>query len=97
MIKKSLRRFLLEFFNLDIVYDTNTKGVNFLDVTFYLNAKFYYPYRKPNQIIKYINVFPNHSKSTINSLIRAISETITHVLANEETFNAHAPIYDQAL
>lgn len=47
----------------------NTEIINFLDITLHLHAKLYYC--KPNQMIQYINVSSNHSKSSINSLVTA--------------------------
>ena len=48
--------------------------VNFLDVTFNLRNRSYQPYKKPNDELKYISVFPIHPPQILKQLPTAISD-----------------------
>lgn len=85
-LKKSLRSFLKDFFNLNIIYDINYRAVMFLDVTLNLDTSLYYPFRKLNKSIQYINVLSNHPKSTIKSIVISISIRVSTLSANKEIF-----------
>lgn len=43
-LKKFLRRFLKNFFNLDILFDVNSRVINFLDVDLNLDPGLYSPF-----------------------------------------------------
>ena len=58
---------------LNITIQTNTKTVNYLDMTFNLNSGTYYPYRKPNDQPLYINTKSNHPPRIIKQLPDNIS------------------------
>ena len=52
-IRKSIKIFQDVGFSIDI--ETNSKVVDFLDITFNLNNETYKPYKKPNDPLSYIN------------------------------------------
>ena len=54
--------------------ETNLKIVDFLDITFNLNNGTYRPYKKPNDLLLYINKSSNHPPQIINQLPKIINE-----------------------
>lgn len=82
---------------LNITIQTNTKIVNYLDVTFNLTNGTYYPYRKPNDQPLYINTESNHPPNIIKQLPKSINRRITDISCNEHEFNKAKTIYDNAL
>ena len=54
--------------------ETNLKIVDFLDTTFNLNNGTYRPYKKPNDLLLYINKSSNHPPQIINQLPKIINE-----------------------
>ena len=60
-------------FGIDI--ETNSKVVDFLDITFNLNNGIYKPYKKPNDRLLYINKSSNQPLQIINQLPKIISDT----------------------
>ena len=63
----------------------------------HLNTGLYYPYSKPNNIIKYINTQSNHPPSSIKNTVKNISNRLSRNSANEEIFNAAIEPYKAAL
>ena len=57
-------------FGIDI--ETNSKVVDFLDITFNLNNGMYKPYKKPNDRLLYINKSSNHPPQIINQLSKLL-------------------------
>ena len=57
-------------FGIDI--ETNSKVVDFLDITFNLNNGIYKPYKKPNDRLLYINKSSNHPPQIINQLSKLL-------------------------
>ena len=53
--------------------ETNLKLVDFLDITFNLNNGTYRPYKKPNDLLLYINKSSNHPPQIINHLPKTIN------------------------
>ena len=82
---------------LKITIDTNLKIVNFLDVTFNLINKTYYPYRKPNNTPLYINKKSNHPPQIIKQLPAMINRRICEISCNEEEFRKAKYTYKDAL
>ena len=88
---------LFGYYGLRIEIDCNHKIVNFLDVTLNLNTGLYYPYSKPNNIIKYINTQSNHPPTSIKNTVKNISNRLSRNSANEEIFNAAIEPYKATL
>ena len=72
-------------FSIDI--ETNSKVVDFLDITFNLNNGIYKPYKKPNDTLLHINKSSNHPPQIINQLPRIISDRLSRNSLNKKVFN----------
>ena len=59
-------------FAIDI--ETNLKIVDFLDITFSLNNVTFRSYKKPNDLLSYINKSSNHPPQIINQLPKIINK-----------------------
>ena len=57
----------------------------------------YTPYRKPNNDPIYIHKHSSHPQNILRDLPKFISKRISATLSNEEIFNSHIPINQQAL
>ena len=64
--------------------ETNLKIVDFLDTTFNLNNGTYRPYKKPNDLLLYINKSSNHPPEIINQLPKIVNEHLSRNSSNEE-------------
>ena len=64
-VNKSTQKVINEH-GLDIIVQSKIKIVNYLDVTFNLNARSYKPYTKPNNKIRYIRKDSSHPPSVIH-------------------------------
>ena len=82
-------------FSIDI--ETDSKVVDFLDVTFNLNNGIYKPYKKLNDRLLCINKSCNHSPQIINQLPKIISGRLSRNSSNKEVFNAAKVDYEEAL
>ena len=82
-------------FSIDI--ETNSKVVDFLDITFNLNNGIYKPYKKPNDRLLYINKSSNHPPQIINQLPKIISDRLSRNSSNKEVFNTAKGEYKEAL
>ena len=71
--------------------------VEFLDVTLDLTSHTFWPFRKPNSEIKYINKGSNHPKNITNQMRPMIQNLISKRSINKEEFDKAAPIYNKAL
>ena len=72
---------------LSITIETNLIETDFLDVTFNLATKKYFPFRKANNTPLYINAFSNHPPTTIKQLPKMISKRISDLSCNKEQLN----------
>ena len=54
-------------------------------------------YRKPDNDPIYIRKHSNHPQNIFRDLPKSISKKVTDTSSNEETFNNHIPIYQEAL
>ena len=94
------RKDLIEIFkqfNLKVTATANLKRVDFLDITFDLTDNTYKPYRKPNDEPLYINRLSNHPPSFLHQLPASINKRINRLSCNKTTFDAAAPLYNDAL
>ena len=82
-------------FSIDI--ETNSKVVDFLDITYNLNNGIYKPYKKPNDRLLYINKSSNHPPQIINQLPKIISDRLSRNSSNKEVFNTAKGEYEEAL
>ena len=75
----------------------NSIVTDFLDVTFDLKSATYYPYRKPNNELLYINKRSNHPLSIIDQIPSVISNRISENSRDENHFDKAAPDYNIAV
>ena len=94
--RKELRK-IFSNFGFTITVQTNMKIVNFFYITLNLNDGTYQPYHKLNDDPIYINNKSNHLTSILKQLPTSINKRISKLSCNQETFNAAAPIYEEAL
>ena len=68
-----------------------------MDVNFDLKSATYYPYRKPNNELLYINEHYNHPRLIINEIPSMISNRISQNSCDKNHFDKAAPDYNIAL
>ena len=76
--------------------ETNSKVVDFLNITFNLNNGIHELYKKPNDTV-YINKIYNHPQQIINKLPRIISDRLSRISSNMKVFNTSKGEYEEAL
>ena len=82
---------------LKITIETNLKITYFLDVTFNLENEKYYPFRKPNNNLLYINTLSNHPKSIIKESANMIGKAISEISCDEHKFEKAKGDYNKTL
>ena len=82
---------------LSVTIETNLIETDFLDVTFNLATKKYFPFRKANNTPLYINAFSNHSPTIIKQLPKMINKRISDSSCNKEEFDKVKSVYESAL
>ena len=87
---------LLKEEGLSITIETNLIETDFLDVTFNLVTKNYFPFRKANNTSLYINAFSNHLPPTIKQLPNMIDKRIPDLSCNKQEFNKLKSVYESA-
>ena len=94
--RKNIIKIFKDFgFGSDI--ETNSKVVDFLDITFNLNNGIYKPYKKPNDRLLYIKKSSNHRPQIIKQLPKIISDRLSRNSSNKEVFNKAKGEYEEAL
>ena len=96
-IRKKFIKTFKEHFDLSITCETDSKFVNFLDVTLNLTTGKCQPYNKPCNNPLYINILSNHPPNIIKNLPGNISKRISNLLADGTTFNKSKDLYNNAL
>ena len=94
------RKDLFKIFNrrdFKITASTNLLVTDFLDVTFNLTQSKYYPYRKDNSSILYIDAKSNHPPSIIKEIPSMVSKRLSSLSCNENEFDLAKPDYEEAL
>ena len=82
---------------LNITIQTNYKIFNFLNIEMNVDTRTYRPYRKPDNMLVYINRKSNHPPTIINRIPKAIAKRISEISSSEVVFNESIPIYPDAL
>ena len=72
-------------------------GTDFLDVSFNLATKKYFPFQKANNTPLYINAFYNHSHTIITEFLKIIYKRISGLSSNKEQFDKIISVYKSAL
>ena len=94
-MKKSCKIFKQS--GLSITVECNLQITDFLDVTFDLRTDKYYPYRKDNNQLLYINKQSNHPPTIIKQIPSMVSRRISDISCNKEYFDKAAPACNNAL
>ena len=82
---------------LQITINVNLPTVDFSDVTFDLASNRYYPFRKPDNNLLYINKYSNHPPTILKELPNMINKRISDLSCNEEEFKKSKSQYESAL
>ena len=77
-VKKKLCKIFKQS-GLSITVECNLQITDFLDVTFDLRTDKYYPYRKDNNQLLYINKPSNHTPSIIKQIPSMVSRSYTRI------------------
>ena len=93
--KKLIQVFKYLGFRVDAV--SNTKTVNFLDVTFNLRDGSFRPYSKDAGDPVYINTASNHPKSIIKQIPNSVNSRINLISSSRRVFNNSKAPYNRAL
>ena len=83
--------------NLQVTVESNLTATDFLDVTFDLKSNKFFPYRKPNNTILYVNKSSNHPPSIIKQIPISVNQRISSISCNEREFDKAKPMYEEAL
>ena len=75
----------------------NVKIVEFLDIKFNMNVREFRPYRKPNDVIKFMNYHSNHPPACLKNLPLNVEDRLTGLSCNQKVFDEEKEIYQQAL
>ena len=95
-----LRKDIVELFKsegLSITIETNLQSTDFLDVTLNLSNGKYYPFRKPNSQLLYINANSNHPSNIIEELPNMINRRISDLSCDADEFRKAKAPYESAL
>ena len=95
-IKKDIIKMFKDL-GLSITIQTNLTEVNFLDVTLNLHKDEFWPYRKPNSEIRYINVNSNHPPSVIKQIPASVNKRLNQISHNANVFHNAKKDYEHAL
>ena len=82
-------------FKIDI--KTNLKVVDFLDATFNLSKGTYKSFKKPNDILRYINTSSNHPPPAIKQLPSSIADGLSKNSSKKEIFDKAKAEYEKSL
>ena len=94
-IRKDIALFKKE--GLSIIKVTNHIETDFLDVTFNLATKKYFPFWKANNTPLYINAFSNCPPRIIKRLPKMTNKRISDLSCNKEEFNKVTSVYETVL
>lgn len=72
---------------LRVTISTNTKVVNFLDVTFNLSSDIFSPFMKPNNPLMYVNVKSNHPPLVLKNIPKGINNRLSIISSNKDVFD----------
>ena len=77
--------------DLNITAETNLVQTNFLDVTFNLKSRKYWPYRKPNDQALYIHQQSNHPPSIKKQIPSMLANRLSLLSCNQDEFYKAIP------
>ena len=83
--------------NLKIELKLNLTQVNFLDVTLNIEKEKFWPYRKPNSEILYINKSSNHPDNIKKEIPKMINKRLNNIACDKVEFDKVKNNYEEAL
>ena len=98
--RENTKKFLHEIFKkygLSITVETNLNATDFLDVTLDLPSGNFWPYRKKNSNLLYINKQSNHPPTVIKQVPSMINNRIASISSNKVEFEKSKRVYEEAL
>ena len=95
-IKKSVES-IFKSYGLKITAEAGLHQVDFLDITINFRKEKFWPYRKPNGSLFYINAESNHLCSIIKQLPKMIETRVSNISFNSEGFEKAKPAFQDAL
>ena len=84
-------------YGLRITAEFRCHAVNFLDVSFDLQANSYKPYRKPNDTPLYIHTHSNHPPHVIKQIPSMVQKRLSSISSSQENFDSAVGAYNEAL
>ena len=81
---------------LSITIETNLFQTDFLDVTSNLATGKFFPFRKPNNQLLYINTKSNHPPTILRDLPNMINKGLSDLSCNEEEYGKAKPLHETA-
>ena len=81
---------------LSITTKINFHITDYLYVKFNVKTEKYYPYRKQNNCLQYIQKQFNHPPSIIKNIPSLISKRLSDIFSDRKHFDKAAPIYNEA-
>ena len=77
--------------------EANLKATDFLDILFDLESDSYKPFRKENEIPRYVHSKSNHPPNIKKQLPAMISERLSNLSCSESVFRNEIQVYQEAL
>ena len=90
-------RSLIGKIGFNITIDTGLKLTDFLDVTLDLSNNTYYPYKKPNTKLMYVNCNSNHPPHIIKQIPKMVNRRLCAISKDEDAYNQASHEYMDAL
>ena len=82
---------------LNITIQSNMNSVNFLDVTFNMEAGTFQPFTKENHTPVYVHKESNHPPAVKKALPAGVNKRLNDISSNEVMFNNNKQLYQRAL
>ena len=95
-LKKKIRK-LFQNNKLRFTIEARMLQTDFLDVTFNASTGKYWPFGKPNSILRYIHTQSNYPPNIGKQLPTMIEKRLSNIACNKNEFYKAVPAYNQAL
>ena len=95
-LKKKIHAFARGI-GLQFEIDVPSPKIDYLDIVLDLDKNTFAPYRKPGNVIKYINCQSNHPKTITSKMKGMIEGMISRRSSNKDVFDEAAGVYEEAL
>ena len=97
---EKIRKNIFQFFKeheLSVTSDCNLIQTDFLDVTFNLPKNAFWPFKKPNSSILYVNSDSNHPPSIKKQIPIMVENRLNRLSCNQQAFSTTLTPYQKAL